>query len=187
VYTPGGQRETSTSIKQTLRTQARTAVMASCVRASVGTGQVRQEGYDVIVVRGFDKGLGALSCTEFFVQFSNNTSMFRGMFKREPSTNSSADTLDEEESGRESFSSFVRMSSGSRPKPVVVRCNGQLCESQVIPAFVVNDRLMFVGVDGEYTTTPPSRVLEQLDLCWGKNSIIFECPDYRCEVACSVW
>ena len=140
-----------------------------------------EAGYDVIVVLGYDKGLGAYSSTEFFIQFNNNTSIFKGMFKKE----ASAESSDDEDYGRESTSSFSRTSSLGRPKSVAVKCNGELRAS--VPALMLGDRLVFVGADGVYTTSPSSRALEQLGLQGGRNSVSFESVDYNCEVACSVW
>lgn len=135
-------------------------------------------GYDVIVVHGFDKGFGTYSSTEFFISFSNNTSIFKGMFKKD------ASELGDEDVGKES-SMVKRITSPSRAKPVKVRCNGDLCDS--VQAQVYNDRLVFSGHDGVYTTSPPSAVLEQLGLQGGRNTVTFECPGYECEVSCHVW
>jgi hypothetical protein len=146
-------------------------------------------GYDVIAVLGVDKGLGAYSSTEFFVQFSNNTSIFKGMFKKEASAEDCSGT----EGGRDrDRDKDLRAASQARPRPVLVTCNDDVCDCA--SAVMVDDRLVFaVGAEGEggggggYSTSPPSRVLEQLGLRAGRNTVLFESREYQCQVACHVW
>lgn len=142
-----------------------------------GSSTQSDVGYDVIAVLGFDKGFGTYSSTEFFIQFSKNTSIFKGIFKKERNTENS----DDEDGG----SIRTRTSSMTRPKALVVRCNNELCDS--VPAFMVNDRLVFVGEDGVYTTSPSSTILEQFGLRGGRNTVTFLNREYQSEVTCHVW
>ena len=149
---------------------------------SAASSSPPEVGYDVIAVKGFDKGFGVYSSTEFFIHFSNNTSIFKAMFRKE---GASEEVSDDEDSGRDSFINFSRTPSLTRAKSVIVRCNDVICST--VPAFMVNDRLVFVDSDGVYTPSPPSSVLEKLRLGWGRNTLVFECREYQCEVSCSVW
>lgn len=150
--------------------------------SSSRSGPFEAAGYDVVVVKGYDKGFGMFSSTEFFIQFTNNTSIFKSMFKKETST----DGADNEELGRESTSNFARTSpTMSRPKSVNIRINDRLCGG--VSALMVADRLVFMGEHGEYNTRPTSAILQQLGLRAGNNTACFECPEYQCEVSCSIW
>ena len=150
---------------------------SSSSSSSSSRSSTQPDGYDVIAVFGFDKGFGAFSSTEFFIQFNNNTSIFKGIFKKEKS----AGEMDNEDVG----GGNRRTTSLTRPKALVVKCNDELCDS--MPAVMVNDRLVFVGEDGVYTTSPSSRMLEQFGLRGGRNSVTFESREYQCEVTCHVW
>ena len=141
---------------------------------STSSDSVFNIGYDVVVVYGYDKGYGCFSSTEFLVSFNKNTSIFKGMFKKEDQC-SMQDASENVRSSRK----YVR------PYHISVKCNGDICDS--IPAVMLNDRLVFDWTDGVYKTTPSSTMLEQLGLKWGKNIVSFECRGYQCEVSCVVW